>query len=101
MPRTVKQSAKRSACMRSGYLLAVLLGTYAFIWALTAFGAIVLYGLGLPRSEAVIVCSLLGLLLYPAVALYAFAAHRPLQALGLLGAGCAALLLAAQLAGAG
>lgn len=100
MSRTVKQTAKRSACMRSGYLLAVLLGAYAFIWALTAFGAALLHSLGLQRSEAVIACSLLGLLLYPAVALYAFAAHRQLRALGLLGTGCAALLLAAQLAGA-
>jgi hypothetical protein len=99
--RTVKPSAKRLACMRSGYLLAVLLGAYAFIWALTACAAIVLHGLGLPRSEAVIICSLLGLLLYPAVVLYAFAARRVLPALGLLGAGCAALLVVAQLAGAG
>lgn len=101
MSRTVKQPAKCSACTRGGYLLAVLLGAYAFIWALTACAALVLHGLGVPRSEAVIVCSLLGLLLYPAVALYAFAARRPLRAWGLLGAGCAALLLAAQLAGAG
>lgn len=91
----------RQAYARAGYLLAVLIGAYGFTWIATGFGASALQCLGLARSEAVIAGTLLGFLLYPAVALPLFAARRPLRAYGLLAGAGAALLAARNLLGGG
>jgi hypothetical protein len=78
--RTVtKPSGNNAALARGAYLLAVLIGGYGVIWTLTGCIAVALSRLGLERSEAVIFGSLLGLVLYPALALLAFAAQRPLR----------------------
>lgn len=83
MPRVAKQPSPRA---RAGYLLVVLLGAYVAIWMFTGFAAVALSYLGLARSEAVIASSLLGFVLYPALALSALAAPRPLRLWGLLAA---------------
>lgn len=64
---------------RAAYLLTVLLGSYAVIWTFTGFLAAVLSGLGLVRSEAVLVSSLLAFVLYPVLVLVTLAARRPLR----------------------
>ncbi|MDP3846055.1 MAG: hypothetical protein Q8R10_06470 [Pseudomonas sp.] len=79
MPSAAKLLGKPTALARGAYLLAVLIGSYGFIWTLTECAAGILLQLGLARSEAVIFSSLLGLVLYPVVALVAFAAPRPLR----------------------
>ena len=78
--RTVaKPSGNNAALARAAYLLAVLIGSYGVIWALTECVAVALSRLGLERGEAVIAATLLGFVLYPALTLLAFAAQRPLR----------------------
>lgn len=79
-----KQSVKNLALIRGAYLLAVLIASYGVIWALTGCAGVVLLLLGLARSEAAVFSSLLGFLLYPAVAITALAARRPLRFWGVL-----------------
>jgi len=101
VPSAAKLLGKPTALARAGYLLAVLIGAYGFTWVATGFGASALLYLGLERSEAVIVATLLGFVLYPAAALYLFAARRPLRVCGLLLVASAVLLAARHLLGAG
>lgn len=79
MRTAAKPSGNNAALARAAYLLAVLIGSYGVIWTLTGCIAVALSRLGLERGEAVIVGSLLGFVLYPALALLAFAAQRPLR----------------------
>ncbi len=79
MRTAAKASGNNVALARAAYLLAVLIGSYRVIWTLTECIAVALSQLGLERSEAVIVGTLLGFVLYPALALLAFAAQRPLR----------------------
>lgn len=81
MPSLAKHSSPRA---RTAYLLVVLLGSYAVIWVFTGFAAVALSCLGLARSEAVIASSLLGFVLYPALALVTLAAARPLRLWGIV-----------------
>lgn len=74
-----KESGKNIALARGAYLLAVLIASYGVIWALTGWAGTVLFLLGLERSEAALFSSLLGFLLYPAVAIAALAVRRPLR----------------------
>jgi hypothetical protein len=74
-----KPSGNNAALARGAYLLAVLIGSYGVIWTLTECIAVALSWLGLERGEAVIAATLLGFVLYPALALLAFAAQRPLR----------------------
>jgi len=84
VPTLAKQSGRNLPLVRGAYLLAVLIGSYGFIWTLTECAAGILLQLGLARSEAVIFSSLLGLVLYPVVAIVAFATPRPLRLCGAL-----------------
>lgn len=79
--RTVaKRSGINAAALaRTAYLLAVLIGSYGVIWTLTESVMIALLWLGLQRGEAVIAAALLGFVLYPPLALLAFASRRPLR----------------------
>lgn len=80
--RTVaKRSGNKAAHARAAYLSVVLIGSYGVIWALTEWVTVALswLGLGLERGEAVIAAALLGFLLYPPLALLAFASRRPLR----------------------
>ena len=77
--RPAKPSGTNAALARAAYLLAVLIGSYGVIWTLTECIAVALSRLGLERGEAVIASTLLGFVLYPALALLAFAAQRPLR----------------------
>lgn len=86
MASPAKLSGKPLARARGAYLLAVLLGSYGVIWMFTGGAGVALLRLGLARSEAVISSSLLGLLLYPALVILAFAVQRPLRLWGLLAA---------------
>lgn len=79
MQSLAKTPAKNTALARGAYLLVVLLGSYAAIWALTGFTGIVLLRLGLARSEAAIFSTLPGFVLYPALVIAALAARRPLR----------------------
>lgn len=79
MQSLAKTPAKNTALARGAYLLVVLMGGYAAIWALTGFTGIVLLRLELARSEAAIFSTLLGLVLYPALVIAALAARRPLR----------------------
>nr|WP_298165364.1 hypothetical protein [uncultured Pseudomonas sp.] len=79
MRTAAKPSGNNAALARGTYLLAVLIGSYGVIWTLTGCIAVALSQLGLERSEAVIFSTLLGFVLYPALALLAFAAQRPLR----------------------
>ena len=76
MPRHAKRSSGRS---RGAYLLLVLAGCYAITWTFAGFVAIGLSLLGLVRSEAVIISSLLSFLFYPALAMITLAAARPVR----------------------
>lgn len=79
MQSLANQFANKAALARGAYLLAVLIGSYAAVWALTGFTGNALLQLGLERSEAVIFSTLLGLVLYPALVIAALAARRPLR----------------------
>lgn len=79
MQTLAKPLAKSSALARGAYLLVVLMGSYAAIWALTGLTGVAMSRLGLLRSEAVIFSTLLGFLLYPALVIAALAARRPLR----------------------
>ena len=79
MQSLANQFANNAALARGAYLLAVLIGSYGVIWMLTGCAAGASLRLGLERSEAVIFSTLLGFVLYPALALLAFAAQRPLR----------------------
>ena len=79
MRTAAKPSGNNAALARGAYLLAVLIGSYAAVWALTGFTGLASFRLGLPRSEAVILSTLLGLVLYPALVIAALAARRPLR----------------------
>jgi Cu/Ag efflux pump CusA len=81
VPSVAKQSSPHA---RAGYLLVVLLGSYAVIWTFTSFAAVALSWLGTARSEAVIASSLLSFVLYPALVLVALATQRPLRLWGIL-----------------
>lgn len=83
MPRVAKKSSPRA---RAAYLLVVLLGSYAAIWTSTGFAAVALPCLGIVRSEAVIISSLLGFVLYPALTLATLVTQRPLRLWGIVAA---------------
>ncbi|MDX1366472.1 hypothetical protein [Pseudomonas sp.] len=91
MQSLAKTPAKNTTLARGAYLLVVLMGSYAAIWALTGFTGIVLLRLGLARSEAAIFSTLLGFVLYPALVIAALAAQRPLRLWGVLMAASAFL----------
>lgn len=101
MPSATKLLGKPKGLARAGYLLAVLAGAYGVVWVMTGFAAVALHHLGWARSEAVIVATLLGFVLYPVIALYLFATRRPLRVCGLLAVAGAALLAARHLLGGG
>lgn len=77
MHTLAQPSAKNTAWARGAYLLIVLMGSYAAIWALTGFTGVALWRLGLARSEAAIFSTLLGLVLYPVLVIATLAARRP------------------------
>lgn len=79
-----KAFGKNLGVIRGAYLLAVLIASYGVIWALTGCASVVLLLLGLERSEAAVFSSLLGFVLYPAVAITALATRRPLRFWGAL-----------------
>ncbi|WP_339413586.1 hypothetical protein [Pseudomonas sp. EA_35y_Pfl2_R5] len=83
MPSVAKKSSPRARA-RAACLLAVLLGSYAVIWTSTEFAAVALSCLGMARSEAVIVSSLLGFVLYPVLTLATLATQRPLWLWGIV-----------------
>lgn len=87
---------------RAGFLLAVLLTAYGVTWAVTALGALALQRAGMLRSEAVLIASMLGFLVYLGAVLAAVASRRPRRALTVLvAAGGAAWGTALSLAGGG
>lgn len=63
--------------IRVAYLLAVCVLAYGLTWSLTALGARGLYGLGLVRSEAVLIATLTGFLAFPLTVMGAMAARQP------------------------
>ncbi|MEO4048132.1 hypothetical protein AAFN46_13700 [Pseudomonas sp. CAU 1711] len=81
---------------RGAYLLAVLVGAYFFTWALSGLAAVQLYRLGMPRSEAVLACTLSGFPLLVALVLWVLPRRRPWRALAALLAGGTAMLLLSQ-----
>lgn len=79
MQTPTKPFGSHAALARGAYLLAVLVGSYGVIWVFTGCTGVALFRLGLERSEAVIFATLLGVLLYPAVAIAALTVRRPLR----------------------
>lgn len=73
-----------------------LAGAYLFAWGATAFGAALLVLLGVARSEAVMVASMLSYIVYVAGGLWAFAEPRLVRVMLLLVAGGAAMLAASE-----
>ncbi|MFT4241642.1 MAG: iron uptake protein [Acidovorax sp.] len=78
-------------------IAAALLGGYAFTWGFMALSLGGLYALGLPFHDAEHLAALLGLLLYLAAFLWAFAARSLWRVWVVLGGGGALMAGAASL----
>ncbi len=75
-------------------MLGAVLGGYAFSAALVALLALALpLAVGMPRSEAVLLASMLGFLIYLALLIWAFAERRLWRVWVRLGAGTTTALL--------
>ncbi len=74
-------------------VLVAVFGGYAFSAALVALLALILPQVGMPKSEAVVLASMLGFLIYLVVLIWAFAEQRLWKVWLCLGAGTAMALL--------
>ncbi|MGF6317801.1 hypothetical protein [Pseudomonas frederiksbergensis] len=90
--RSVKQNKKPLDRQRAVWLVLALLIGYLFIWALTTLSGLSLLQLGLQRSEAVLISTMAGFVIYPLLVLWLFCARRARRN-GLLVAGASMLLL--------
>lgn len=82
---------------RSLRLLVGVVGGYAFAAGVVAIiGAAAVAG-GMARSESATLGAMLGLLVYPAIIIWAAASSRPLRTAGWVGAGAVTMLLGAPL----
>lgn len=61
---------------RAAWLVLALLLSYLFTWALSSLSALCLVRLALPRSEAVLIASMAGFMLFPLLGLWLFGARR-------------------------
>lgn len=79
------------------HVLGAVIGGYAFSAALVALGSVALpLATGLARSEAVLLSSMLGFVVYLVVLIWAFAERRLGRVWGVLAAGAALTFLLAH-----
>ena len=74
-------------------ILGAVAGTYALSAALVSVGALALVRAGMPRSEAVALCALLGFIVYLVLLLWGFSVRRVGRLWCALGGGAALLAL--------
>ena len=90
---TIASSVWRQRLSVALRVLGAVLGGYAFSAALVALLALILPLVGMPRSEAVVLASMLGFLIYLALLIWAFAERKLWRVWAGLGAGTAMALL--------
>ena len=95
--RTLARQTRTTTLARASCLLDVLVCVYFFTWALTGFSGVALFSLGVARSEAALIGSLLGFPLFLAVSLFVLVRRRFILALGMLSGMGAVLLWATKL----
>lgn len=81
---------------RAAWLVLALLLSYLFIWALSSLSALCLVRLALPRSEAVLISSILGFVLFPLLGLWLFGARQAWRQGGAVAVASVLMLAAAR-----